>query len=132
MSITSQITRIQSNIENAYTALEAKGATLPLIENSANLVDTINTISGGSPIESINIYTLELLREVEDDIYRSSLSKAGLTCEDILHIDDTLSPLRNDWTYKSGSVEEYFRDILTSEHVYAEFKLREILGEVNE
>ena len=47
MSIASEITRIKTNIDNAYTALEAKGATIPSEKNSANLASTVNTISGG-------------------------------------------------------------------------------------
>ena len=47
MTIASEITRIKTNIENAYTALEAKGATIPSEKNSANLASTVNTITGG-------------------------------------------------------------------------------------
>lgn len=49
MSIASEITRINGNIAAAYTALEGKGATLPAAgsQNSANLADTIDTISAG-------------------------------------------------------------------------------------
>ena len=47
MTIASEITRIKTNIENAYTALEAKGATIPDEKNSANLASTVNTITGG-------------------------------------------------------------------------------------
>ena len=38
MTIASEITRIKTNIDNAYTALEAKGATIPSEKNSANLI----------------------------------------------------------------------------------------------
>ena len=48
MTIASEITRIKTNIDNAYTALEAKGATIPSEKNSANLADTIDTITTGS------------------------------------------------------------------------------------
>lgn len=47
MTIASEIQRIQTNIANAYDALEAKGATMPATENTDNLVTTIDTISGG-------------------------------------------------------------------------------------
>ena len=47
MTIASEITRIKTNINNAYTALEAKGATIPSEKNSANLASTVNTITGG-------------------------------------------------------------------------------------
>ena len=48
MTIASEITRIKTNIDNAYTALEAKGATIPSEKNSANLASTVNTITGDS------------------------------------------------------------------------------------
>ena len=51
MSIASEITRINGNIAAAYTALDGKGATLPETQNSANLDDTINTISAGGGYE---------------------------------------------------------------------------------
>lgn len=49
MSIASEITRINTNIAAAYTALDGKGATLPAAgsQNSANLADTIDTITTG-------------------------------------------------------------------------------------
>ena len=47
MSIASEITRINGNIAAAYTALDGKGATLPETQNSANLADTIDTITTG-------------------------------------------------------------------------------------
>lgn len=54
MSITSEITRIKNNISSAYTSLESKGATLPEAQNSANLVNTIDSIpsSGGGETTS--------------------------------------------------------------------------------
>ena len=47
MSIASEITRISGNIADAYTSLNAKGATMPATQNSANLADTIDTITTG-------------------------------------------------------------------------------------
>jgi hypothetical protein len=50
MSIASEITRINTNIAAAYDEAEAKGATMPATENSANLADTVASIpSGGTP-----------------------------------------------------------------------------------
>ena len=45
MTIASEITRINNNIVNAYTAAEAKGATIPVSQNSANLTTTIGSIT---------------------------------------------------------------------------------------
>lgn len=44
MSIDSEIQRIKDNIENAYTVLASKGATMPATENSGNLADCILSI----------------------------------------------------------------------------------------
>lgn len=44
MSVADQITRIQTNIANAYSSCEAKGANLPEIQNSDNLASVIDSI----------------------------------------------------------------------------------------
>ena len=44
MSIASEITRITTNIANAYGAINTKGGTLPVSETSANLASAIATI----------------------------------------------------------------------------------------
>ena len=48
MTIASEIQRIKTNIANAYTVCDSKGATMPATQNSANLADCIDSISGGS------------------------------------------------------------------------------------
>lgn len=57
MSIASEITRITDNVADAYTAAQAKGATMPATENSDNLATTISTIPTGSQpvISSLNV-----------------------------------------------------------------------------
>lgn len=47
MSIASEIDRIKTNIANAYTACEEKGATMPTVRNSANLLNCISSVTGG-------------------------------------------------------------------------------------
>ncbi len=44
MSVASEIARIKNNIAAAYDEAEAKGATMPAAENSANLADTVASI----------------------------------------------------------------------------------------
>lgn len=53
MSIQTEIDRIKGNIASAYTAAGAKGATIPDVQNSANLAGCIDTITGGGgePVE---------------------------------------------------------------------------------
>ena len=48
MSIASEITRISGNVADAYTAANAKGATMPVTQNSDNLATTISTIQTGT------------------------------------------------------------------------------------
>ncbi len=44
MSVVSEITRIKTNIDNAYIEANKKGATLPALQNSENLAETIASI----------------------------------------------------------------------------------------
>lgn len=57
MSISSEILRIQGNVSDAYTAANAKGATMPVSQNSDNLASTIATIPTGSTpvIDTLNV-----------------------------------------------------------------------------
>ena len=47
MTIASEIQRIKDNIADAYTSCQSKGATMPATQNSDNLADCIDSISGG-------------------------------------------------------------------------------------
>lgn len=64
MTIASEITRIQTNIADAYTAAIGKGATMPATENSDNLATCIASIpsGGGSGIG--------IPREVKNGVYQ--------------------------------------------------------------
>ena len=54
-----QYQRISANIADAYDEAEAKGATMPVTENSDNLADTIASISGGGiPIDESSLTPL--------------------------------------------------------------------------
>lgn len=60
MTIADEINRITGNIDNAYSALADKGATMPVSNNSALLADTINTIStGGGGYQEIGVYMID-------------------------------------------------------------------------
>lgn len=57
MSIAEQITRIETNISNAYTKCQEKGAVIPEQKNSENLASTIESITtggGGDSVFAIN------------------------------------------------------------------------------
>lgn len=56
MSVASEIERIKGNIASAYTAASGKGATMPDVQNSANLAGCIDTITGGGePVEKTKL-----------------------------------------------------------------------------
>jgi len=61
MSIASEITRISGNIADAYTSLDAKGATMPAAgsQNSANLADTIDSIPAGGGESNADFETIK-------------------------------------------------------------------------
>lgn len=50
MSIQSEINRINSNIADTYTALGERGATMPSVQNSDNLAETVGTIPTEEPV----------------------------------------------------------------------------------
>lgn len=66
MSIASEITRINNNIASAYSQCQSKGATMPATQNSANLANTISTISGGGGVD-INDYFNTTIDSVSTD-----------------------------------------------------------------
>lgn len=70
MSIQSEITRINNNISSAYSAIDAKGGTLPQTQNSANLASSIQSISGGGsslPEDPSTDGSYKLVNTVETD-----------------------------------------------------------------
>lgn len=82
MTIASEITRIKDNIANTYIALGEKGATLPELQNSDNLANTVGSVSsgGGSRNKLFNevdriINSIDISRITDDDW--SSLTDAG-------------------------------------------------------
>lgn len=72
MSIASEIIRINNNIANAYTQCSNKGATMPATQNSANLANTISTISGGGGADLDNYFNRTI-----DSVSTSSSSFAA-------------------------------------------------------
>lgn len=47
MSIASELTKLETDITNAYSAVQTKGGTIPSNKNTNNLATAINSISGG-------------------------------------------------------------------------------------
>lgn len=90
MSIASEITRINTNIANAYTKISDKGGTLPATQNSANLANAIDSISGGA-VEHKDIDFVDYdgtllysytMQEIQDMTELPALpTQTGLTCQ---------------------------------------------------
>lgn len=60
MSIASKLTKLETDITNAYDTIQTKGGTIPSNKNTENLATAINSISGGggiTPTGTINITT---------------------------------------------------------------------------
>ncbi len=74
MSIASQIERINTNIAAAYDEAEAKGATLPATENSANLADTIASIRSTPVLQSKTVTPTTSQQSVTPDSGYDGLS----------------------------------------------------------
>lgn len=54
MSVATALTTLSARIQDAYDALEAKGATMPASRNSYNLSATIDTVpTGGGSVYGI-------------------------------------------------------------------------------
>lgn len=70
MSIQSEISRIAGNIASAYTALSAKGATMPSVQNTANLKSTIESIEMMTA-EAMSIETIRRICYVPSDFERN-------------------------------------------------------------
>lgn len=62
MTIANAITNAQNKVAAAYTAVSAKGGTLPATQNLTNLATAIGTISGGGSSKKYS-----LLQRVKDD-----------------------------------------------------------------
>lgn len=115
MSVQSQINRIKSNIEDAYDALAAKGATMPQTQNSDNLAQTAQSIN----LESEHKYITKTLSasswsEQSEGIYMQAFTDPnipasykldiGLSSEELLQImNDGVMSIRAD--NNEGTVE---------------------------
>lgn len=115
MSVQSEISRIKSNIEDAYDALASKGATMPQTQNSENLASTAQSIN----LESEHKYITKALpasswSKQSNDVYMQTFTDPripasykldiGLNSEELLQImDDGVASIRAD--NNEGTVE---------------------------
>lgn len=78
MSIASEITRIKNNIVSAYTALSDKGATLPEVQDSANLASCINDIQTSFSVS--NFDTIDDIR-IDDGVMYANKKTATINTD---------------------------------------------------
>ena len=81
MAISDLLTKLSTDITNAYNAIEAKGGTIPTNKNTENLVDAINSISGGpAPVDDNTLLLLHLDNDYGDssNYERTPSSATGL------------------------------------------------------
>lgn len=81
MTVSTEITRLKTSIANAYNALEAKGATMPAIENPDNLANTVESIAGGKIYRYTNI-VVPIENFVADETYYDYGYKADIELVD--------------------------------------------------
>lgn len=80
MSIQSEIERIKANIASTYSALSARGATMPAEQNSDNLAETVNTVTGGEgggTAEGAVLYTEQTLTDEQQKQARTNIGAAS-------------------------------------------------------
>ena len=77
-------------------------------------------------------YGLSMLQEVEESILKSTYATVGLIdTEEILQDGSIVTPIPDGWTYQPSNLAEYYTTILTEDHIYAEKKLKEVLGNLD-
>lgn len=52
MAVDTEITRLQTNLQNAYNVVATKAGTVPANQNFDNLPAAINSITSGSEVEA--------------------------------------------------------------------------------
>lgn len=105
--------------------------TINIIENGLYNVTTYANaeVNINIPTPSENVYTLKMIKDVENEIFYGTITDIGNATINILGDDSTLTPLRDSWEYHPANIEEIYQDILYSEHKFTEEKFTEVLGE---
>ncbi len=132
MTIASEITRIKNNIAGAYTALSAKGATMPVTQNSANLATTVASVPAGSG-ETVTATNSSSYDRVSGE--KVWLNKSGDTYSIINYASADINSLigtckANIAIGASGSVETLDDGVLVP-HLTRDFTLSSAISESN-
>ena len=89
MSIQSEIDRITQNVSDSYDAVEAKGGTMPLVQNSSNLASAIGSIPSAG-VQSFNGRTGDVSPQSGDYTPAMIGAQSALTAGDGISIDNNV------------------------------------------
>lgn len=131
MTIASEITKLNTNLTNAYTAVSDKGGTLPQAQNMDNLATAISSIpSGGSGGK------YQLLQRISDDSNNEIGTVSGFFTDSndveyaVVCLDAQYRLLQGKWSSATGAVTNmpnYPNQTVWSAKETATFNTRKIL-----
>lgn len=111
MSIATAITAAQGKVADAYTAVSAKGGTLPATQNLTNLATAIGTISGGSGIKVYGKNYLNGTIISQRNNIDGSTEFVGVTAIDAWGLQSAYQSSR--WSGSTPNRNVYFSDLLS-------------------
>lgn len=117
MTISSEITRIKTNIESAYVRLNEKGATIPEEKTSANLATCITSIPSGGTVNNQDKII------VENGTYTADEGYSGLGT---VTVNVPSSPVTSANTYGKEMATEYLQNLVDSCYDVSCFSLIDI------
>ena len=91
MAIATELTKLNTNILNAYNAISEKGGTVPAQKNTANLSSAIETITGGGGGSDHTIEDSLITRRISGDYTNSRVTEIGISalkdCASLINVD---------------------------------------------
>ena len=103
MTIASEVTRIKTNIAQAYTALEEKGATIPEVKNSDNLAEAVQSVSAGGGSDNYEYRNGWLVPQLYRDL-DTLVANYGSNTPNRIQCGSSTSAMGKDSTYIQGIV----------------------------
>ena len=108
-AVKTQITRIKTNIDDAFDEAAAKGATMPTVRNSDNLPATIASIPSGPPEPEewqprSDWYNIQRIVDDDEEEYTG---KVGVLYRRVDNYDTTLIPVSTVGAVKAKTSDGY-------------------------
>lgn len=120
MTISSELTKLNTNMQNAYTAVNGKGGTLPQAQNMDNLATAISSIpSGGGSSEVVEVTFKSNIGNIQPFIYQSSfslrafLTSSGSSCLCYKNQPVTVNHNLGNWTYSINGTSMQATDTIS-------------------